>query len=449
MRRETVKNLYDKLQYHQFVQMRGPPASGTTTLVRLLTSCIRKQEPDVRIYEIIGKDASRRLSAALSALPEDSPEKVYLLWDECQRTYDDPEIWSSLFIFKDAQGNRSRFFVVSVCAYGSAGPHPNPDDPGSHFTMDQHGRVNLLPSRDQTCWGDEFPVGLLLDDNELKDIVRCGKVDNNLTMMISEWSGGHVGFVVLFLRFLADIRRDDSTVLTLEDFIQINLAQRFYDYIKAEPTALSLPQAQNLGEINIIRIFRKILRDGFVSQREPLVDAGALDLDFQCLPQSDGIVIDTSLYDFCVDIIKQFKSSQLCSPSNRASAAERDRMAEAVYQDEFYRGMVNLVDVQVSPEFASTTSRKGIEFYIPAKKWAIKVLREDDLLPGRDRRANYKRWIQAEITDFIILDFSVKEADERHPNIPELVHIQFDEGHGKFTVLDYNMVFKELYDFNA
>ncbi|KAJ7601229.1 hypothetical protein C8J56DRAFT_912517 [Mycena floridula] len=120
-------------------------------------------------------------------------------------------------------------------------------------------------------------------------------------------------------------------------------------------------------------------------------------------------------------------------------------MAEAIYHDEFYRGMFDLVAVQVSPEFASATSRKGIEFYIPAKKWAIKVLREDDLLSGRDHRAGYKRWIQAEITDFIILDFFVKEFNERHPNIPELLHIQFDEprAHNKLTVSDHNLLVKE------
>ena len=81
----------------------------------------------------------------------------------------------------------------------------------------------------------------------------------------------------------------------------------------------------------------------------------------------------TTLFDLVIDVISNFKPSQLHLPIRRVGSRSMDNLPEAQYQDEFYRSVFSVTsgNVCISPEFASATGAHvagPIDVFIPKVK---------------------------------------------------------------------------------
>ena len=81
----------------------------------------------------------------------------------------------------------------------------------------------------------------------------------------------------------------------------------------------------------------------------------------------------TTLFDLVINVISNFKPSQLQLPIRRVGSRSMDNLPEAQYQDEFYRSVFSVTsgNVCISPEFASATGAHvagPIDVFIPKVK---------------------------------------------------------------------------------
>lgn len=134
------------------------------------------------------------------------------------------------------------------------------------------------------------------------------------------------------------------------------------------------------------------------------------------------------LTELVIDVVKQFKPSQVFLPIRRAGPqlqSDSARPPEAQYQDEFYRSIHTLSSgaVCISPEFASSGKARvagRIDFFIPKMGWGIEITREgSNLREHMDRfspHGAYGAWISSnEMSDYILLDCRTSEPRAQHP----------------------------------
>ena len=153
----------------EFLQVRGTPASGKSTLVRLLGRHIRDQEPDVCVIWIGGwkLDDVAKCGGWYSFLKTRKGwipgENTVFIFDEAQVSYRDVELWNELF--KGIHDYPDRRAIV-FASYGS--PSSVIDIEGTPILVSPTVRVSLLP----TAHGDNLPaVGLLFTRAEFDELV--------------------------------------------------------------------------------------------------------------------------------------------------------------------------------------------------------------------------------------------------------------------------------------
>jgi hypothetical protein len=148
---------------------------------------------------LVGLDADNNsFQTLLEAQTSADEQKQYVLWDECQMTYQSSPIWD---IFKFAQqGGGPQLFIIIVCVYGSAGSKTNILAGGTPFELNQTARIGLVAL---SATLDPNPVGLLLNNAEFEDVLRCAKdvpvFSPQVVQQMWEWSDGYVGVAVAFL----------------------------------------------------------------------------------------------------------------------------------------------------------------------------------------------------------------------------------------------------------
>ncbi|KAJ7657977.1 hypothetical protein B0H17DRAFT_353274 [Mycena rosella] len=105
-------------------------------------------------------------------------------------------------------------------------------------------------------------------------------------------------------------------------------------------------------------------------------------------------------------------------------------LGEAHWQNEFYRAALTIFPgVVMWPEYDS--NRPGrIDFFVPARKWGIELLRDEhDIKEHNDRFSpggRYHMWLQsAQIVDWIVVDFRTTNIEKSQPLMPNLVHYVF------------------------
>jgi hypothetical protein len=135
-----------------------------------------------------------------------------------------------------------------------------------------------------------------------------------------------------------------------------------------------------------------------------------------------------SAFELCLAVISNFKPSQMHTPIRRVGATGAiTPLPEAQYQDEFYRSLFSVTagNVRISPEFASATGADvvgRIDFFIPATKWGIEIIRDGNRLLEHNSRFGdsgaYGEWLRfGDMTDYILLDCRTSVPRKCHPSM--------------------------------
>jgi len=174
-------------------QIRGTPASGKTTVAKLLQHYIRKREPGSLVVRI----PSWRSDAAMATrggwrkwLAKDgtwnSQAESVLIVDEAQTSYWDVDFWTYIKGIRKNWPHR----VITLASYGSSGSDSSFPTPFSPFQR----QVVGLRAIDH---GDGIASGLLLTQDEFRDFVEkmfAGhRFHEQFLASIYHLTTGHVG----------------------------------------------------------------------------------------------------------------------------------------------------------------------------------------------------------------------------------------------------------------
>ena len=123
-----------------------------------------------------------------------------------------------------------------------------------------------------------------------------------------------------------------------------------------------------------------------------------------------------NILDFVIDVIRNFKP-QLLSAERRIGPGYVQRPPEAQYQDEFYRSChkCSKGSLKTFPEFGTAKGR--VDFYIPAKKWGVELLRDGDRLGDHSGRFTSGAYRGLPLDKYVILDCSDTRPKIRHPSM--------------------------------
>ncbi|KAF8331794.1 hypothetical protein F5887DRAFT_55236 [Amanita rubescens] len=144
-----------------------------------------------------------------------------------------------------------------------------------------------------------------------------------------------------------------------------------------------------------------------------------------------------SLLEFVIDAIRLF-SPHLLSAERRLGPGCIQRPPEAQYQDELYRCCHTLSEgsLVTFPEFGMAKGR--VDFYIPAKRWGIELLRNGDRLASHWSRfseeGSYTRTISP--ADYIIVDCRTTRPLAKHTQMSKLYHAVFEDNFTHVRILD-------------
>jgi energy-coupling factor transporter ATP-binding protein EcfA2 len=190
----------------EFLQVRGTPASGKSTLAKLLGRHIHVQEPDVRVIWIGGwkLDDVAKCGGWYSYLKKRKGwipgEDTVFIFDEAQVSYKDGELWNELF--KGIHDYPDRRAIV-FASYGS--PSSPIDIQGTPIWVASAAKVTLLPSAHE----DNLPAaGLLFNPAEFDELVLKQfpaseyRLHTSFLSMVLEMTEGHVGAMCSFINII-------------------------------------------------------------------------------------------------------------------------------------------------------------------------------------------------------------------------------------------------------
>ncbi|KAG8999525.1 hypothetical protein FRB94_006124 [Tulasnella sp. JGI-2019a] len=475
-RTALIDTLLKKLDEYHVIQVRGTPASGKTSLCRLLYHELleRCEGTDSEIY-------------MLSQWPKDDPEVErfrravpkwfngpvrYILFDEAQSSYWDRSLWNDYFKTIMYRGTSIRLVLFCI--------HDNPSYRPYHL-LELAARITLR----LTSTSD---IGLLLTRPEYNELLKKSPKRihfvEDLKDAIYEWTAGHVGAVVSVLLYIHHDHAHEMEAgkcFTLDDYYSNHLAfLSLPEYFVDSVAGRGIPPAR--GFQTHAPVFKRMLKEFFIDT--PVVsqsgeekalelchDEGWINLNLlgnartrttrytfasplhiscvswflQFLP-SPTPLLSKSIYELAIKVIKHFRPSQLANLPRRLRGGFDDCPPESQYQREFYRRLLECCpsSVAISPEFASASSthRVGhIDFFIPEKKWGILCIRDGDHLADYNKRFEcngaYEEWLSLnDMDDFILLDFRGGRPTEEHPGLRNLYHIVVNDRYSQVDVLD-------------
>lgn len=172
-------------------KVRGTPASGKTTLAKLLHAHVRRLEPETTVVRIPAWKTEEVLQPVgwrkWLARVWDAQEGSVLIVDEAQSSYWDKDFWTEI---KSIDRN-SKYRLITFASYGSSG--------GSDaLAMTPHSPLlTQVVGLRAINHGDGIEVGLLLTKHEFDDFVEKrfpGNIfDQDFLDCIYDLTTGHVG----------------------------------------------------------------------------------------------------------------------------------------------------------------------------------------------------------------------------------------------------------------
>jgi hypothetical protein len=123
-----------------------------------------------------------------------------------------------------------------------------------------------------------------------------------------------------------------------------------------------------------------------------------------------------SLLELVISVIRLFSPSHFSTERRLLGPGCIQRPPEAQYQDELYRCCHAFSEgsLLTLPEFGTMKGR--VDFYVPAKRWGIELLRDGDRLESHwGRFSNGGSYAESlPLTDYIIVDCCTTRPKQRH-----------------------------------
>ncbi|RAH59593.1 hypothetical protein BO85DRAFT_467332 [Aspergillus piperis CBS 112811] len=484
-RQHTVAELIKLIDAYPVVHVRGTPASGKTTLARLLRDSLQDQGRIVpfvhtwkRNLDELDSEPWMALAMALKQrlLPVHMPDlmsnEVVMIVDEAQMSYDDDYLWN--FIIKSLidKPDRYKLRLCLFCCYGSPSTGLEPSQGSKVFTpvtIPETQRITLTP---QLC--SESPkIGLFYTESEFNDVLcRIVRYEfSNLVVTIDEeakryvfsLTNGHPGGVTAMIRFIcetyrADMKHDRTFVISQQHVLNIldGNEDSAFEFLAKCGVARSFPRPKDLKsprpglEVCYVRGWIHRVLAGLTANLEEdeiaVLPSRLHEKWIQYLIARDKRPLParfTNLTQLCMEILPEFSRTNLkqSTTSKILSTAAQPRPVEAQYQDDFYRSFCKLAGrgVPISTAWARTNSGR-VDFFIPEKKWAVELLREYDRVDDHIRRfrkgGQYFQWLEKrDVDDWIVINCAT--------SVPTSVHDECRLFHAVFL-----NDFTELHIFN-
>lgn len=223
-RSKVVDELIARVQTYHIIRVRGTPASGKTTLMKLMVNKLLASDPETPVYIISGWDRKSVCEeggwgaylAKRTGIHGHQwlGHRGYLFLDEAQESYWDGELWASFFKTIDRTYNP---YIVIFTSYGS----PTEGSTGfeSHLyiktpmVFGDGQQISLRPI--QSINTGLQPVGLLLDEGEANEVVEklapnvvangWAALTEDLKKGLFLSSNGHVGLLTSLINILRDV----------------------------------------------------------------------------------------------------------------------------------------------------------------------------------------------------------------------------------------------------
>ncbi|RPB20385.1 hypothetical protein L211DRAFT_522851 [Terfezia boudieri ATCC MYA-4762] len=437
----TVYNLYRRVLQHQVLLVRGTPAIGKTTLLKLLYYYLDELPSGPSVFRVNGWTRPRVSASnnwASYILKEtqgldvyDSSLEYVLLLDEAQSSYWDDQFWSE-FVKELAQGSwaGTHAYLVLFSSYGSISL---PDAVTPPYLV----REQTVSLRAEI--GEELPVSLLLSREEFGDALeRKARKKIKYTLEVEEAlynvTQGHAGalhsLIEAFTSKTADQQTGQATMTTAisaSTTITLDILTQFFSDFNTSFESLAqttwrrgLPSCESLQRdseatsvLELLVIERHLSTSAIPPAQAATLErchrAGWIHSVWLGDQRSGGTVyvlpsllhhwylslllfapeqllppqipgITTPLH-LALAIIKRFRPAQLnLRTSLSIGPGCNPRPNEATFQDEFFRSchLVTKGKILAAPEFGSGEGR--IDFFIPGVKWGFEFLRNGNRL---------------------------------------------------------------------
>ncbi|RAL17123.1 uncharacterized protein BO97DRAFT_431122 [Aspergillus homomorphus CBS 101889] len=434
---ETVSKLVDLIDSEKVVHVRGTPASGKTTLAQSLQRYYQVKKRN-SIYVDIWRE--------LDEYPSVIDDPLFRPWSKLNimlRTRFGSNMnylaSGTILIIHEAQSSYSdTLFWNSIIKNRLS--HQGPD---IRFSQ----RVTLTPQSHPSSPS----IGLFFSRSEFTDaaqrLIANSRFQEKFTLRpdaedyLFSLTNGHPGGLAL-----------------------LKWDRKVWETLAQEPISRSLPQS-NFLTTEVANLLAKVLEEGNVLcgpkrneevetcyrrgwlHRMQILGEDGLDKDVYVLPSRlhekhvslsihsrylDCIILTIprwiehyigkiarslpsefqNLRDLTIAILRGFSSSSLrqSAQGKKLSSGAQPKPVEAQYQDEFYRCFNKLAGrgVPVCTEWSRTTDGR-VDFWIPGKKWAVEIVREQDRINEHIMRfhenGQYYPWREdGMIEDWIIVN---------------------------------------------
>ena len=386
---DLIQKIFDTLQEQHLTMIKGPPISGKTAFMELMSKFLKSQGKTV--YSI------RLLHNWVDIMPKflhelKSSQEAYFLVDEAQVGYKHPaaeQLWVSC---KDIMGRQTNCRVLLAAAYNisSSSGNGTPFVPQTFFSLPE--------LRLQKPQYDVF-MKLYNDQGYALPILK----DSTLYNSLFACSEGQIGFIkeivrTFYTHFESDLTK--GTPVGENDMLSYLVGSSFLSALRTSSRVFKFYDIMDETAKNLAR---KLLLSGDtefnssgLADFDSLVQLGILvsDADGQCrlrsplvrtflllvlCPRSevDTVNFDKNIDNFLVSVLENMNTSIL---RNTLSRGIDDKILERQWQMEFYRCVLFVLppSFSVSPDVGATFGSAGfLDFYINGKlNWAIELLRE-------------------------------------------------------------------------
>ncbi|KAE8331527.1 hypothetical protein BDV39DRAFT_189902 [Aspergillus sergii] len=255
-REDLVDELIARVHDYHIIRVIGPPASGKTTLMKLMVNKLLEMHgPTKPIHVLTGWDKqevcgapgwARYLEQKIGFDGQDwLANPAYLILDEAQQTYWDSELWASFF---KSAGPGYSVFIVLFMSYA----HQLYSSVPMHFGPDQE--IFLRPERSiSDLYLAQKPVGLLLDENEAMHPPPSLTPDLKKGLFLT--SSGHELYDLVQKGISIDWQTT-SKILSSQP-------RKFFDLLSGYPFTKGLPTLNSLQDPITAQVFKTaIAHDG-------------------------------------------------------------------------------------------------------------------------------------------------------------------------------------------